>query len=575
MATTSIQYPTVLEGILSRPGMPSPLLLDAIRYAETGHLSPDKANKATSGKGAIGAYQLMQNNLHDMGYGVRPNITVQEARDPIKARQIAYDYISGYNKHHNFDSIYDTLVAYNWGASNAARWKAAGSKWEDLPLETQQYVRRASQYIYNNPEQFNNAGSMMGNFSQMQQQPQAQGSNSMAQSNFNPSYMGSRMGMVYPNATNTQPNPNAVVYPNATNTPPNPNAIVPLNQAIQSSPSNPLDPSLLAAMQYERQMGDVQPDPSLDMFSPPYGNALYAYDYKNTGDDYESLNDPNSAFGVDPNPLLQDDPGNRFNTPAAPSQYNQQGVLTTKIENVPTTQGGALTTGNRFKTPLSPSMPKAMDINEMLIRIGSAGLSQAQNGSLAMMAAAGAEYGNLKNMQRSNALEAYTKSLSAKPDGKDDEEAREQIAQLDQTLFDMKKAVGLLEQGGLTGFFQGTIGSGWDSVMGNPEAGSRLLLKKLRVDAALLNVAQTKGAISNAEMKLFLSPTPSMWQSEQVWIDWINDRMQAAQNVRNRLAQGLKVNPDEAATVNQVQQFGSAIGTPVTLANGATVTKLD
>ena len=142
---------------------------------------------------------------------------------------------------------------------------------------------------------------------------------------------------------------------------------------------------------------------------------------------------------------------------------------------------------------------------------------------------------------------------------------------MDQTLFDMNKAIGLLEQGGVTGLLQGTIGATWDSFMGNPGANTRLLLRKLRVDDALLRVAQTKGAISNNEMKLFLSPAPSELQDEQVWIDWINQRIQAIRNVRSRLAQGISLNDGEVATSNQVSQYS---GTPQTLPNGATVLNL-
>ena len=40
------------------------------------------------------------------------------------------------------------------------------------------------------------------------------------------------------------------------------------------------------------------------------------------------------------------------------------------------------------------------------------------------------------------------------------------------------------------------------------------LLEKLKVDDAMLRVAQTKGAISNKEMELFLAPAPNNWQDE-------------------------------------------------------------
>lgn len=564
MSSQLIPYPTAYEGILSRPGMPSPLLLDAIRFAETGHLSPDKANKATSGAGAIGAYQLLQDNLHNMGYGVRPNITVQEARDPVKARQIAYDYITGYRDHHGFESIQDTLAAYNMGANAYANWKASGGDWNDLPDETKQYLVRASRYIERNPEKFNNAGSIMANFSQMQPQQQTQGNSSMVQ-------------------PNPQPNPLNALSQTMNNTMTGMNSMFgnnpQTNQGTQPVQQlDPSDPALLAAMQYEKTMGNVQLDPALDPYNPPNNNALYAYDYKNTGRDYESLNDPNSFIrplgsGVlDAYNNMNQSSGNVASTTNNNSTASTGNTgIATKVENVPTTQGGALTTGNRYRTPLSPSAPKAMDINEMLIRMGSAGLAQAANGGTAMMAAAGTEYGNLMDQQRTNALAAYKASLSAKPDGKDDLEVRERIASMDQTLFDMNKAIGLLEQGGVTGLLQGTIGATWDSFMGNPGANTRLLLRKLRVDDALLRVAQTKGAISNNEMKLFLSPAPSELQDEQVWIDWINQRIQAIRNVRSRLAQGISLNDGEVATSNQVSQYS---GTPQTLPNGATVLNL-
>ena len=536
-------------------------------------MSPDKANRATSGAGAIGAYQLLQDNLHDMGYGVRPNITVQEARDPVKARQIAYDYITGYRDHHGFESIQDTLAAYNMGANAYAQWKASGGDWNDLPDETKQYLVRASRYIERNPEQFNNAGSMMANFSQMQPQQQTQGSSSMVQPNPQPNPMNALMQSI----NNTQTGVNTM-FGNNTQNPGLGQLRGYFSQMSQPAQPvqqlDPTDPALLAAMQYEKTMGNVQLDPSINPYNPPNNNTLYAYDYANTGRDYESLNDPSSFIRPTSNGVLDAYNGMNQSSGNVASTDNT-GSLATKVENVPTTQGGALTTGNRYRTPLSLSAPKAMDINEMLIRMGSAGLAQAANGGTAMMAAAGTEYGNLMDQQRTNALAAYQASLSAKPDGKDTSEIADQIAGYDQTLYDMQMAKGLLEQGGLTGFLQGTIGSGWDSIMGNPEAGSRLLLKKLRVDDALLRVAQTKGAISNNEMKLFLSPAPSMLQDEQVWIDWINQRMQAIQNVRNRLAQGVSLDPSQVATTGQINQFGSSVGTPVTLSNGATVTKLD
>ena len=57
------------------------------------------------------------------------------------------------------------------------------------------------------------------------------------------------------------------------------------------------------------------------------------------------------------------------------------------------------------------------------------------------------------------------------------------------------------------------------------KAYARFQLQGLKVDDTLLRVAQTKGAISDAEMKLFQSDTPSMTDSEGVWQRYLNERM--------------------------------------------------
>ena len=85
-----------------------------------------------------------------------------------------------------------------------------------------------------------------------------------------------------------------------------------------------------------------------------------------------------------------------------------------------------------------------------------------------------------------------------------------------------------------------------------------MLLSKLRVDTALMAIAQTKGAISNKEMDLFLSPTPTNFDDEQVWIDWINQRKQAMMRVRDRLSQGITV--ADPASETQVQMFNNQMG---------------
>ena len=177
-------------------------------------------------------------------------------------------------------------------------------------------------------------------------------------------------------------------------------------------------------------------------------------------------------------------------------------------------------------------------MSEMLMRMGGAGMSKAADGGLAQMGAAIDKYGAIQDYNRSRVLEAYKAETDRlNKTNKTYTENQDQIMQFDQTLDNFEKAYGYLEQGGLTGLFDGTLGAMWDSATGNPEAGRRLLLERLRVDDMLLRVAQTKGAISNKEMEIFAKPAPAMTADESVWKAWVMERIEAIRSVRNKLAQ--------------------------------------
>ena len=246
--------------------------------------------------------------------------------------------------------------------------------------------------------------------------------------------------------------------------------------------------------------------------------------------------------------------------------------------NAPTT-AGALSPqqGRRANTMLSVKRPDlGIGTNEMLMRVGGAGLANAGQGGLAAYGAMFDQYGNIQDQRRTNALAEYEADYGAQQDelarqdalkiaqleaqskNAVDADTQQQIGQIDQSIFDMDRALANLEGGmQLTGFFDATLGAAWDNFKGNPEAAGRLLLQKLKVDDTLLRVAQTKGAISNKEMDLFMSPAPSNFSDEKVWIAWIRERKQAIKQVRARLASGQTVNQDQQATQGQVNQFSS------------------
>lgn len=222
-------------------------------------------------------------------------------------------------------------------------------------------------------------------------------------------------------------------------------------------------------------------------------------------------------------------------------------------------------TGNRRdQTPMS-FQPQTIDNNEMLIRMGLAGLGANSQGSMASLGAMGDMYGAIQDTNRSGInsynlaiQEAEIKAAEAKAETL--AENQQQIGQIDQTIFDMDRALDNLENKkmSLTGWYDATVGKALDNFAGNPEAAGRLLLQKLKVDDTLLRVAQTKGAISNKEMDLFMSPSPSNFSDEKVWIKWIKDRKAAIQRVRQRLASGTTVDPAQQASVDQVNMFSSS-----------------
>ena len=118
------------------------------------------------------------------------------------------------------------------------------------------------------------------------------------------------------------------------------------------------------------------------------------------------------------------------------------------------------------------------------------------------------------------------------------QEDQEQIGKIDDTIFSYQQALDALRDGdNLTGP-GGMIKGFFDNFTGDDDAARRLILERVKVDDALLRVANTKGAISNKEMQLFLAPAPKNWQDESVWNTWLLDRLEAAQNVRNRLLTG-------------------------------------
>ena len=492
----------------------TPNLLDLIMQNETGHLNAqDRFNpiKSRSSKGAIGGYQLMPNLLHDYGYGMKPYIQ-SDALDPIKSRDIAGKLITGYSNHYGFKNVADTLIGYNMGAKATSDWIKNGRKLEDLPDETKAYLKRAMGYIQNNPEQYS---------LEKINQEIAEVSNDNTEGTTN-------MNMFTPNYYRQLQAQNFIEGNRR-------GGVDPYSEGFENYGMQTNSPILA-------NHSHIVGNPSNNNFVSPEGvlannNVVMNGGSNNTGNGI--INSANaSTLNGNENLVGQDN-------------NNNGGVLNSNFLSQP-----AATEKRRDRQDLSKGVryPEDIDLNEMLIRIGGAGLANSQLGGNRQIADATAMYGNIMDYNRGQALAKYKVDMAnAKKTAKQARADQDYLGTIDQSLGDMDRALAGISSGGVTGLFDGTIKAWWDSLRGNPEAKTRLLLQKLKVDDTLLRIAQTKGAISNKEMDLFMSPAPSVGlDQENIWAEWINERKVALQRIKARLTGNMQVVPNQQASQSQM-----------------------
>lgn len=148
-------------------------------------------------------------------------------------------------------------------------------------------------------------------------------------------------------------------------------------------------------------------------------------------------------------------------------------------------------------------------------------------------------------------------------------------AEARNTLNSVKSTIGLFEQG-----LQIANNQGWqDQVQAAPlirgvaeffgteGAAGNKILQALKVDAALQEVARTKGAISEKEMALFLSPVPSDTADRQtVWKPWIENKL----TTLRKLEKALQEEVTAGATAPSVPPPGRSGTAPAASAAPAT-----
>ena len=174
--------------------------------------------------------------------------------------------------------------------------------------------------------------------------------------------------------------------------------------------------------------------------------------------------------------------------------------------------------------------------------------AQQGNGMSAGMAAAGQEYGNIMDYNRGAQAEAQAleEARRAEIQRRMDAQAKSNAAKkptngadmimAQESLNELTTLISALEDGGLTGPLDGTI-QAWldrsgmrDYFMGDDAGAKRAYyrqrLENYRVNEALAVTANTKGAISDKEMKLFLDPIPATADTtEATWLFHLREKL--------------------------------------------------
>ena len=205
------------------------------------------------------------------------------------------------------------------------------------------------------------------------------------------------------------------------------------------------------------------------------------------------------------------------------------------------TPSGTINTGNARGSALSRPDDQ-IGFNEMMIRTGGAMMGGARDGALSAYSAATDEYGNIKDANRTNALDAYDTQMSALQKAnaaasKTSTEDKQLLSSAGSKLATVKQAIAGLKQypDYTTGPLSGSAQRLKDKMSGHERENLRLLMQSIKVDATLANTANTKGAISDKEMALFMSPIPSFYVDEKIWMRYLLDYEAALTNMYRNL----------------------------------------
>jgi len=257
--------------------------------------------------------------------------------------------------------------------------------------------------------------------------------------------------------------------------------------------------------------------------------------------------------------------------PPMPAMPNQGPVLSNPAQPQPQAPAlSAASTGATGNARGSNRMPnQKIGLGEAMMRMGGSTMAASSQGALAGLGAMTDSYGQIQDYNRAREMEAF-QIEEARRKAIADRQARAQAAAAKADKGDPEasaKARLSLQNADavLQGFddFDGVTGWGywfnqtWDRLTGNERENIRLKINSMKVDRVLANIAQTKGAISEKEMEIFMSDQPAWTASEDIWRKWVTDYRNALLVMNTNLANGTTVG---SSNKNNIPTFDPATG---------------
>jgi len=191
---------------------------------------------------------------------------------------------------------------------------------------------------------------------------------------------------------------------------------------------------------------------------------------------------------------------------------------------------------------------------ESLIRIGGAMYSGALQGD--GLGAATREYGSIQDANRAAEVAAAKQAEATRiaelrargtGAGKAGSKSTEGAGDLRFGISKLQTALGMIRgsDGSLTGLNPSALFDRFmGKTIGNEQEAQRLFLNEIGLDSIMKRVAETKGAISNAEMALFGRQVPQLGSQEIVWERWLQRQLQMAELLLARAEGGITVDPN-------------------------------